>query len=252
MKKAIFIYPPILCILLVGCFGDRKELNDANPFYQRGLELRQEGNYENAEAAFKKCLQYSPNSFKANFQLALIYEDHFQSYPNAIVHYQTFIQNSSDAEEIALARKWLARAEKKYYQSLQAVYGNERLDLVSVVTNKEREHIPQNKKGNLPPHPIEAATRIIQETFSTNNRGPKEIIQPNPLHDSIEQLLADKKPNDYYVVQDGDTLVKIAHKTLGNKNLWEKIFKLNKDLIKSPELLQIGQKLKIPQQSPGE
>lgn len=48
-----------------------------------------------------------------------------------------------------------------------------------------------------------------------------------------------------YVVQKGDSLSKIAKSYPGTT--WQKIFEANKDQIKDPDLIQPGQKLKIPQ-----
>lgn len=46
----------------------------------------------------------------------------------------------------------------------------------------------------------------------------------------------------YYIVEDGDTLPKIAEKIYGNRNRWKKIFHANPDLI----VLLPGVKLLIP------
>jgi len=48
-----------------------------------------------------------------------------------------------------------------------------------------------------------------------------------------------------YVVKKGDYLRKIANALLGNEGEWKKIFDWNKDVIKNPNQIQIGQKLKI-------
>lgn len=49
-----------------------------------------------------------------------------------------------------------------------------------------------------------------------------------------------------YTVAKGDTLSKIAKKFYGNANHWKRIHEANKDLIKNPDLIQIGWVLKIP------
>lgn len=47
-------------------------------------------------------------------------------------------------------------------------------------------------------------------------------------------------------VAQGDTLSSIAKKYYGDASKWGKIMDANKDVLKSPEGLQLGQKLKIP------
>ncbi len=49
-----------------------------------------------------------------------------------------------------------------------------------------------------------------------------------------------------YTVVTGDSLWKIAKSRLGDASLWEKIYELNKGIIKNPDLIYTGQVLTIP------
>ena len=49
-----------------------------------------------------------------------------------------------------------------------------------------------------------------------------------------------------YEVVSGDSLSKIAKREYGDANKWNKIFEANSDLIKDPNKIFPGQKLKIP------
>ncbi|HMM66325.1 MAG TPA: LysM peptidoglycan-binding domain-containing protein [Dokdonella sp.] len=49
-----------------------------------------------------------------------------------------------------------------------------------------------------------------------------------------------------YTVVKGDNLSKIAKKFYGNANQWRVIFEANRERISNPDLIQIGQVLKIP------
>ena len=49
-----------------------------------------------------------------------------------------------------------------------------------------------------------------------------------------------------YTVVSGDNLSKIAKKFLGNANRWHEIFDANRDQISNPDLIRVGQVLKIP------
>jgi len=51
---------------------------------------------------------------------------------------------------------------------------------------------------------------------------------------------------DYYVIQRGDTLSAIAKKFLGNASAYPKIFEANREVIKDPDLIYPGQKIRIP------
>jgi len=50
----------------------------------------------------------------------------------------------------------------------------------------------------------------------------------------------------YYEVQKGDTLSKIAERFYGDKMLYPKIFEANQDILTDPNKIEVGQKLRIP------
>ena len=50
-----------------------------------------------------------------------------------------------------------------------------------------------------------------------------------------------------YTVQSGDTLSKISKQFYGNANQYMKIFEANRDQLDSPDKIQPGQQLKIPE-----
>ena len=52
--------------------------------------------------------------------------------------------------------------------------------------------------------------------------------------------------SDTYTVVSGDSLWKIASKQLGSGNRWTEIYDLNKDTVKSPSVIFVGQILKMP------
>jgi nucleoid-associated protein YgaU len=49
-----------------------------------------------------------------------------------------------------------------------------------------------------------------------------------------------------YEVKSGDSLSKIAKRVYGNASAWKKIFEANRDVLKDPDKIFPGQKLKIP------
>jgi len=49
-----------------------------------------------------------------------------------------------------------------------------------------------------------------------------------------------------YIVQGGDSLSKIARKFYGDANSWKRIFEANRDVVKNPDLIQPGWRLRIP------
>jgi LysM repeat protein len=50
----------------------------------------------------------------------------------------------------------------------------------------------------------------------------------------------------FYTVQAGDTLSKLAKAHLGDPKRYMEIFNLNKDVLKNPDLIKVGQKIQLP------
>jgi nucleoid-associated protein YgaU len=73
-------------------------------------------------------------------------------------------------------------------------------------------------------------------------------LRITPNRRIAEDTMADDN-NPYtqtHVVQSGDTLSKIAQKYYGDPALYDKIFQANRDVLKDPNKIFPGQKLKIP------
>ncbi len=50
----------------------------------------------------------------------------------------------------------------------------------------------------------------------------------------------------WHEVQEGETLSKISERYYGDPALYTQIFEANKDVLKDPNLIRVGQKLRIP------
>jgi LysM repeat protein len=53
-------------------------------------------------------------------------------------------------------------------------------------------------------------------------------------------------PYGYWVVKSGETLSKIAKNIYSDANVYMKIFDANKDQLKDPNMIKVGQKLVLP------
>lgn len=61
----------------------------------------------------------------------------------------------------------------------------------------------------------------------------------------VEGANSDNEEN-FYTIQKGDNLSKISKKFYGDPNKYNKIFKANLEVIKDPDLIYPGQKIRIP------
>jgi nucleoid-associated protein YgaU len=57
---------------------------------------------------------------------------------------------------------------------------------------------------------------------------------------------AEQEPVEYYLIEPGDTLSKIAQHFYGNANQYPRIFEANREVIKDANLIFPGQKIRIP------
>ena len=83
-------------------------------------------------------------------------------------------------------------------------------------------------------------------------------LEANQLWDKIKQhpgweneVQADIKAEKsdiygYHTVESGDTLSKLAKHFLGDTNRYMDIFNINKDQLNDPDMIKVGQRLKIP------
>jgi nucleoid-associated protein YgaU len=63
-----------------------------------------------------------------------------------------------------------------------------------------------------------------------------KVPAPTPVEEKVE----------YYVIQKGDTLSKIAKQYYGDANKYPVIFEANREVIKNADLIFPGQKIRIP------
>ena len=63
----------------------------------------------------------------------------------------------------------------------------------------------------------------------------------------VADIQAERKDlHGIHTVVAGDTLSKLAKHYLGNANAYMKIFEANQDILKDPNVIKVGQALKIP------
>ncbi len=65
--------------------------------------------------------------------------------------------------------------------------------------------------------------------------------------------MPDEKPpqggadfTQWHEVKSGENLSKIAQRYYGDASLYPKIFEANRDVLKDPNMIRVGQKLRIP------
>jgi len=76
-----------------------------------------------------------------------------------------------------------------------------------------------------------------------NIEGVTEVIN------NTNQQQLESEQVEYYLIQSGDTLSKIAKKYYGDAMAYNQIFEANREVILDPDKIFVGQKIRIPQQA---
>ncbi|ESQ13463.1 MAG TPA: peptidoglycan-binding protein LysM [Chromatiaceae bacterium] len=89
------------------------------------------------------------------------------------------------------------------------------------------------------PIAVEKAVLMTGNIAGVNEVRINELQSP-PLATDVE----------YYEIAPGDTLSKIAKEFYGDANHYSAIFEANREVIKNPDLIFVGQKIRIPKMVP--
>ncbi|MGK2858688.1 MAG: LysM peptidoglycan-binding domain-containing protein [Thermoanaerobaculia bacterium] len=137
--------------------------------------------------------------------------------------------------------------EEKVNDAIEKVRGQFPMAQISadvadeVVTLKGRAP-DVNVKGQ-----IMAAFNKLVETKNTLNQIALDKPAVAPVAAATPPAGLGPAGGRVYEVVSGDTLSKIAKTFYGDANKYMKIFEANKDILKNPDLIKVGQKLKIPE-----
>ena len=85
--------------------------------------------------------------------------------------------------------------------------------------------------------------RMVDTENTLNRIRIPEAPAAQPVQSSTPQKTEEET---IYVVQKGDTLSALAQRFYGKASLYMKIFEANRDVLSNPDLIKIGQKLRIP------
>ena len=87
--------------------------------------------------------------------------------------------------------------------------------------------------------------KIDQAVKAENIVNAIEVLkQPEPEPEPAPEAASEER---IYEVVPGDTLGAIAQKYYGKASEYMKIFEANRDILDNPDLIKVGQKLKIPE-----
>ncbi len=92
----------------------------------------------------------------------------------------------------------------------------------------------------------EAAQKVV--LLAGNVQGVTEVIPKIDISESASDALSALEPEnvEFYIIQSGDSLSKIAKKYYQDAQLYPRIFDANREVIQDANLIYPGQKIRIP------
>lgn len=100
-----------------------------------------------------------------------------------------------------------------------------------------------------------SAPQVAMAPSPSSTQGPQMIpisqemeeeLRPEPQEAPFEEEPSAPAAVQMYTVQKGDTLEKIAFSAYGDSKQWKRIFEANRESLKSPNRIYVGQKLIVP------
>jgi len=235
--------PAIAAVLLmVSCDRITKSAEDRDQNVKRARDRRAVADYAGAIESYEKALMKRPTSSRIHWEMASIYDQHLTNDLRAIYHYERFLELDPKAERRQYAEQLIGAAKLSYAVSLpdrfsDAVNENARLqkeiDSLRSLLGDAREKLAEL---NAAPSGTSAST--------SSSLTPSQ--SRTVLNETLKPVATKVTSLDSYVVQQGDTLSRIAGKVYGDANKWDVILEANKNTLKRPENIRVGQTLLIP------
>ncbi len=258
MKRRIPSVNFILCIsavLLLQACDERLE-DSKHPLFIKAKNSLESGKKEDAAKSFSEYLRVNPDSSAAHYELAILNEDMLDDQLAAIYHYKRYIELAPQSENKENTKLWLEEAERRYFEKARKKFSEEdklRGELEKLVAEKAGLEAEMKK---LSVENVELKSKLPQiagENAQASQENPPPAADPAIAGEKVKpastvpQSREQKKAQTrMYRVQQGDTLSKISQKFYGDSKHYKLIYEANKDRLKSPAELRLGEEIAIP------
>jgi LysM repeat protein len=222
-----------LCITLLALCGCGKVTRstdaeeEKNPLVKRGQAYMDIKDYNKAEAAFKQAIENDPRMARPHLDLATIYHQYKPNYIDSITHYKRYLELRPGSEKTEFINEQIQKVQKALIQEILTQSG-------AYTLKKENEE-------------LRAENAALKRQLAARSNSASAPVQETATAESgtAPSAAAAQASHQIYTVVAGDTLSKIATEFYGSAE-WEPIYEANKDRMKSPSDLRVGQTLIIP------
>lgn len=241
----------VTLFLLPACSDTKDFLASNNPYYIRAMKLLEENQFEEAAEGFRKSLRLTPDTYDAHLQLAMLCDDHLRQPLKALYHYQMFIDNSRDAEKVALARQSLKELTREFTVSLLEEFpelktdGDNEEKKERIETLEDHKTTLLNKLKEVNAELVKTRRQLQKIRSSTRQTLDPETQQANKGN-SQKADNREHPESQVHKVEKGDTLISISRQYYDSGTYWEELLKVNDDVLDGDTSLKIGTEMTIP------
>lgn len=144
-----------------------------------------------------------------------------------------FNRKGSEAEEI---KKEIERALGSNIQNVAVKFDNGAVSLQGEAKSQAAKEKAVLIAGN------------IKDVDTVDDSGLRVAGQAAQPAAAAQAAAPAEQPAEFYTIQSGDSLSKIAQRYYGDANAYNKIFEANREVIGDPDKIYPGQQIRIPKQ----
>lgn len=230
-------------LLVLGCSSSSTPVfrETDEPDYRRGKRLLNQGEREQALLSFLKVIDARNDAAQSHLEAGILYLETMNEPILAIYHFTRFLELRPDAREANQVTGLIDTAKKEFARTLPGRpfdTSSGDIDMMEVV---ERLRAENNR--------LMARLQTLEEENRTLRRTMERARTPNASTSARPESPGggtQASTTDRYQVQSGDTLSSISRTVYGTSGRWEEIFEANRDQLRSPNDLRVGQTLRIP------
>jgi hypothetical protein len=244
MRVRSMVWVVVAAVLAAGCSQpvrvmDGDELD--HPLMKRARQKEQSGDTNGAVQIYRTLIDHSPSMARAHLSLALVLDRPQGDYVQAIYHYDRYLDLRPDTEKRPMIE---GRVRSATLSLVGTVFSNEAAVIERMRTLVQETAALKTRNANL-----EAQLQQSRATVSnlrarltaSAGEASKVLERRGLLEAGIQPSLPTVK------VERNDTLRKIAARVYGDQNRWRDLYEANRNVLRRPEDVRVGQILVIPE-----
>jgi tetratricopeptide (TPR) repeat protein len=250
--RLIYLTLCVTMLAICGCDKDAQTLDtneENNPFVKQGQAYMDTGDWEQAEQSFLQAIASNPSIAKPHLDLAAIYHQHKSDFINAIYHYKRYTDLRPNSEKDAFINEQIQKVQMDW---AQAIFEKNGVMKAIQELKVAQQKLQQMEKLEQYVQQVQQENAALNARITELQRQPTQqtIAETQEVAPVAETISDEPEPvaTDHivYTVTEGDTLSAIAKKHYGTSGKWDLIYDANRDRMKGPSDLRIGQTLIIP------